>query len=117
MSSPTSEQRPAGAPILSVAQMRAAEQALFDAGTDPYALMRRAGEGAAEIIWRAGVKREMLVLCGPGNNGGDGYVIARRLREFGVPVRVAASGEPKTDSAVKARADWSGPVQDIMTAA
>lgn len=97
--------------------MRAAEQALFDAGIDPYALMRRAGEGAAEIIWRAGVKRETLVLCGPGNNGGDGYVIARRLREFGVPARVAASGEPKTDSAAKARADWGGPVEDVMTAA
>ncbi len=106
-----------GAPIISVAQMRAAEQALFDAGTDPYALMRRAGEGAAEIVWRAGVKRDTLVLCGPGNNGGDGYVIARRLRELGVPVRVAALGEPKTESAVKARADWGGPVEDVMTTA
>lgn len=104
-------------PILPVAQMRAAEQALFDAGVDPYALMRRAGEGAAEIIWRAGVKRDALVLCGPGNNGGDGYVIARRLRELGVPVRVAALGDPKTESAIKARSDWAGPVEDVMTAA
>jgi len=118
MSSPTSDLPPyIGAPILSVAQMRAAEQALFDAGTDPYALMRCAGEGAAEIIWRAGVKRDALILCGPGNNGGDGYVIARRLDELGVPVRVAALGEPKTASAIKARADWHGPVEDIMTAA
>ncbi len=106
-----------GAPILSVAQMRAAEQALFDAGTDPYALMRRAGEGAAEIVWRAGVKRDVLVLCGPGNNGGDGYVIARVLRARGVPVRVAALGEPGTESAARARADWGGPVEDVMTAA
>jgi hydroxyethylthiazole kinase-like uncharacterized protein yjeF len=96
--------------------MRAAEQALFDAGTDPYALMRKAGEGAAEIIWRAGVRRDVLVLCGPGNNGGDGYVIARRLAEWGVPVRVAAFAEPKTDSATKARADWGGPVEDMMSA-
>jgi hydroxyethylthiazole kinase-like uncharacterized protein yjeF len=117
MFSPTSDRpSPQGAPILSVAQMRAAEQALFDAGTDPYALMRRAGEGAADIIWRAGAKRETLILCGPGNNGGDGYVIARRLRELGVPVRVAALGEPKTASAIKAHADWSGPVEDIMMA-
>lgn len=106
-----------GAPILTTAQMRAAEQALFDAGTDPYALMRRAGEGAGEIIWRAGVKRDALVLCGPGNNGGDGYVIARYLREQGVPVRVAALADPKTESAIKARADWGGPVEDVMTAA
>ena len=117
MSSPTSDRSPhPGAPILSVAQMRAAEQALFDAGTDPYALMRRAGEGAADIVWRAGVKRDALVLCGPGNNGGDGYVIARRLHELGVPVRVAALGEPKTESAIRARADWGGPVEDVMTA-
>lgn len=105
------------APILSVAQMRAAEQALFDAGTDPFALMLRAGEGAADIIWRAGHKRETLVLCGPGNNGGDGFVIARALRDLGVPVRVAALGESRTESAGKARAQWNGPVEDIMQAA
>jgi len=104
------------APILTAAQMRAAEQALFDAGTDPYALMRRAGEGAADIIWRAGHRRETLILCGPGNNGGDGYVIARALRARRVPVRVAATGEPRTESAIRARADWDGPVENIMDA-
>ncbi|MBU0554663.1 MAG: NAD(P)H-hydrate dehydratase [Alphaproteobacteria bacterium] len=97
--------------------MRAAEQALFDAGTDPYALMCRAGESAAEIIFRAGAMRDVLVLCGPGNNGGDGFVIARTLRDLGVPVRVAAMGESGTDSSRKARADWGGPVEDLMTAA
>jgi len=105
------------APILSVAQMRAAEQALFDAGTDPYALMRTAGEGAAEIIWRAGHKRETLILCGPGNNGGDGFVIARALRDLGVPVRVAAMGESGTESSRKARAEWDGPIEALMDAA
>ena len=104
------------APILTVAQMRAAEQALFDAGTAPYALMRRAGEGAADVIWRAGHRRDLLVLCGPGNNGGDGYVIARALHERGVPVRVAALADPRTASATQARADWAGPVEDVMTA-
>ena len=103
------------APILTTAQMRTAEQSMFDAGTDPYALMRRAGEAAADIIWRAGHRRETLVLCGPGNNGGDGFVIARALEARGVPVRVAALGESKTDSSMKARADWVGPVDDIMT--
>jgi hydroxyethylthiazole kinase-like uncharacterized protein yjeF len=104
------------APILSVAQMRAAEQALFDAGVDPYALMCTAGEGAAELIWRVGGMREALVLCGPGNNGGDGFVIARTLRDLGVPVRVAALGESMTASSRQARADWAGPVEDVMTA-
>jgi hydroxyethylthiazole kinase-like uncharacterized protein yjeF len=104
------------APILTTAQMRAAEQALFDAGTNPYALMCRAGEGAADIIWRAGHLRDVLILCGPGNNGGDGYVIAHVLKARGVPVRVAALDEPRTDSARKARADWAGPVEDVMQA-
>jgi ADP-dependent NAD(P)H-hydrate dehydratase / NAD(P)H-hydrate epimerase len=102
--------------ILTVAQVRAAEQALFNAGTDPYALMRRAGEGVAEVIWRAGHKRDILVLCGPGNNGGDGYVIARALRDRGVPVRVAALAEPRTQSAARALADWAGPVARLEDA-
>jgi hydroxyethylthiazole kinase-like uncharacterized protein yjeF len=104
-------------PILTVAQMRAAEQALFETGVDPYALMRRAGEGAADIIWRAGHKRDTLILCGPGNNGGDGYVIARTLRDRGVPVRVAALGESNTESSRKARAEWDGPIEDVFQAA
>jgi hydroxyethylthiazole kinase-like uncharacterized protein yjeF len=103
-------------PILTLAQMRAAEQALFDGGVDPYALMVRAGEGAAEIIWRAGNMRETLVLCGPGNNGGDGYVIACALKQRGVPVRVAALADPRTESASRARAAWAGPVETLESA-
>ena len=106
-----------GAPILTAAQMRAAEQAVFALGVPPYALMERAGAAAAEIIWRAGGLRDTLLLCGPGNNGGDGYVIARLLRERGVPVRVAALGESRTPSSQRARAEWGGPVEDLATAA
>ncbi|MBB6123649.1 NAD(P)H-hydrate dehydratase [Sphingobium subterraneum] len=103
--------------ILTAAEMRAAEAAVFASGVPEYALMQRAGRAAAEFIWRAGGQRDTLVLCGPGNNGGDGYVIAAALRERGVAVRVAASAEPGTPSARQARADWSGPVEDIGTAA
>ncbi|MEQ6334852.1 NAD(P)H-hydrate dehydratase [Sphingobium sp. MK2] len=106
-----------GTPILTAAQMRAAEQAVFASGVLPYALMERAGAAAAEIIWRAGGLRDTLLLCGPGNNGGDGYVIARLLRERGVPVRVAALGESRTPSSQRARAEWGGPVEDLATAA
>lgn len=103
-------------PILNVAETRAAEQAVFDTGVEDYALMCTAGRAAAEAIWRIGHRRSTLVLCGPGNNGGDGFVIARTLREHGVPVRVAATGASKTPSSQRARADWDGPVEDIATA-
>jgi hydroxyethylthiazole kinase-like uncharacterized protein yjeF len=101
--------------ILTAAGMKAAEQAMFDSGVPEYALMERAGEAAADIIWRAGHLRPVLVLCGPGNNGGDGFVIARLLRARGVPVRVAATGESRTSSAIRAREAWGGPVESIET--
>lgn len=104
-------------PVLTAAGMREAEAALFASGVPEYEVMVRAGRAAAEIIWRAGARRDVLVVCGPGNNGGDGYVIARALKEYGVPVRVAALADPVTESARQARADWSGPVEDYATAA
>lgn len=103
-------------PILTAEEMRAAEEAIFARGIGHYELMEQAGRAAAEIIWRVGAHRPVLVLCGPGNNGGDGYIIARTLAEKDVQVRVAASADPVTDSAKRARADWGGPVEDIMTA-
>ncbi len=103
--------------VLTAAEMRAAEQAMFDAGMDEYALMERAGAAAADRIWRAGGRRDTLLLCGPGNNGGDGYVIARLLAARGVAVRVAALGESRTASSQRARSLWAGPVETLTDAA
>lgn len=97
--------------VLTVAQMQAAEQAIFDAGTSVDELMDIAGSGAAEWIRRVAAGRSVTVLCGPGNNGGDGYVIARRLREFGNSVTVVAPLEPSTEAARNAREAYGGPVQ------
>lgn len=94
--------------ILTVAQMQAAEQALIDGGETVSTLMERAGKGAAEWIWRLGAGRSVTVLCGPGNNGGDGYVIARVLAERGLTVRVIAPFSPKTPAARAAREAWGG---------
>lgn len=95
-------------PVLTVSEMRAAEQAPIDAGTDVHQLMQIAGRGAVEWVWRMAAGRAVTVLCGPGNNGGDGYVIAETLRARGLDVRVVAPMDPKTEAAQRARADYAG---------
>lgn len=105
------------AQVLTAAQMRAAEQALFDAGTSVSDLMEIAAGGAAEWIRRIAGGRAVTVLCGPGNNGGDGYVIARVLREAGNAVAVIAPLDPATDAAKAARRRWDGPVSTAGGAA
>lgn len=99
-------------PIVTADEMHDAEQCAIAAGTSVEELMRRAGEGAATWIWRISGGRSATVLCGPGNNGGDGYVIARRLRELGARVSVVAPLPPKTDAARSARAQWADPVSE-----
>ena len=84
--------------ILSVAQVRAAESELIAGGTSVEALMQIAGRGAAEWIWRMAGRHQVTVLCGPGNNGGDGYVLAEAIRERGGNVVVVAATDPKTDA-------------------
>jgi hydroxyethylthiazole kinase-like uncharacterized protein yjeF len=96
--------------VLSVAQMRAAEAALVEGGTPETELMRRAGPGAAEWIWRIACGRSVTVLCGPGNNGGDGYVIAEALRLRGLKVTLLALDPPRSPAAIAARAAWRGDV-------
>lgn len=96
--------------VLTVAQMRAGEQALIDAGNSVDALMQSAGRGAGEWVRRAAAGRMVTVLCGPGNNGGDGYVIAQALLEHGNPVQVVPAREPATDAARNARARYRGPL-------
>ncbi len=94
--------------ILTAAQMQAAEQRLIDNGTSVIELMHRAGTGAADYIWRAAPHCPTLILCGPGNNGGDGYVIAQALLEKETDVAIAASGEPTTNAAKNAKSLWQG---------
>ncbi|UAB77281.1 NAD(P)H-hydrate dehydratase [Erythrobacter sp. SCSIO 43205] len=92
--------------ILTVEQMRAAEQRIFDAGTPVFDLMQLASGRASEWVRRIAAGRRVTILCGPGNNGGDGYVMAHRLSEAGLKVQVVAPDPPKTDAAQKARDLW-----------
>ena len=108
---------PLSGPVLTAAEMRAAEAAAMAAGLSVDTLMARAGQALAEAVWRFGGGRPVLVLCGPGNNGGDGYVAARLLQAKGLFVRVAALGSPSTDVAKRAGAQWQGPVEELAKAA
>ncbi len=73
-------------------------------------LMERAGSAAAELVHRllAGKEGPILVLAGPGNNGGDGFVLARKLRQAGHAVHVVAMAAPEElpVDAGAARAAW-----------
>jgi len=104
---------PASCQILTAAQMCDAEGALISAGDTVETLMERAGRGAAEWVFRMAAGRAVTVLCGPGNNGGDGYVIARVLAERGVPVSVVAPFDPATPAAKAARALYHGTFADV----
>ncbi|MFM5915308.1 MAG: NAD(P)H-hydrate dehydratase [Chakrabartia godavariana] len=101
---------------MTAAETRAAEEAAMAAGTSVDALMERAGLAIAEAVWRFG-GRPTLVVCGPGNNGGDGYVAARILKARGLDVRVAALAPPATDVARRAAAGWTGAVAALADAA
>src|SRR3954464_6941993 len=100
-------------PILTAEQMRVAEQAAIDGGTSVEELMERAGAALAEAAYRFAGPLPALILCGPGNNGGDGYVAARHLKARGVAVRVAAMSEPRSDTAKWARSQWAGEVETL----
>lgn len=91
-------------PIITPQEMYAAENKVFDAGTDSFSVMKRAGEGVADQLHAAFPQGAVRVLSGPGGNGGDGFVAGARLRALGRQVRVYLLGEPERLSGDVARA-------------
>ena len=73
--------------------MYRADSLTIKSGTLGVVLMENAGRGVADVITKCFERQPVAVLCGPGNNGGDGFVIARILQREGWPVRVALFGE------------------------
>lgn len=102
--------QPLPALVYPTAAVRAADRYAIEVlGIPGYTLMTRAGEAALTALrsqWP--LARRLLVLAGPGNNGGDGYVVARFARAAGLDVTVAApAGLPASGDAARAAADWS----------
>lgn len=97
-------------PILSASEMRDAEMAMVGKGVSLAELMHRAGAALADVAWRIAAGRPIHILCGPGNNGGDGYVAARILRERSSQVAVSSLCEPTTDLAQTVAAQWGKPI-------
>ncbi len=98
--------------LLSVAEMYQADTATIAGGVPGLDLMEAAGAAIAETIQNALPDGDVVVLCGPGNNGGDGVVAARLLTDAGRTVRLALLGSPdklKGDAAANAKR-WTGDV-------
>jgi hydroxyethylthiazole kinase-like uncharacterized protein yjeF len=98
--------------LLTIAEMRRADAAAIAGGRPGRELMERAGTAVAEAALARWPGRPVLVLCGPGNNGGDGFVAARLLQAAGAAVRLALLGEREQlrRDAAGAATGWAGPV-------
>jgi NAD(P)H-hydrate epimerase len=100
-------------PSLSRDQVRNVDKVAIDQyGIPGIALMENAGRGAAEVIDRIAPDGPIVILCGPGNNGGDGYVIARHLELAGRQVQIVSvvelqrlSGDAETNASIADHAE------------
>jgi hydroxyethylthiazole kinase-like uncharacterized protein yjeF len=98
---------------LTNAEMAEADRLTISGGVSGIDLMEKAGRAVADAVARYPLGTRVVVVAGPGNNGGDGFVAARLLADRGYPVRVMLVGEPaklKGDPALAAQR-WSRPIE------
>ncbi len=104
-----------GLELLTVAQMAEADRLAVEAGVPFLTLMENAGRAVAEEAMKmVPLGARILVMCGPGNNGGDGFVAARLLRERGYSIKVWLYGERDKlkGAAAEMAARWTGGIAD-----
>jgi hydroxyethylthiazole kinase-like uncharacterized protein yjeF len=101
--------------LLTPAEMGQADRAAVAAGVSDLALMEAAGWAVAQAVRTHWSRRRVAVLCGPGNNGGDGFVAARFLAARGWRVRLGLLGDKGrlTGSAAHNAARWRGPIEPV----
>ena len=102
--------------LLTSEEMGQADRLAMEGGVPGLELMENAGRAVAdEVAARFPDASEVAVLCGPGNNGGDGFVAARHLLDKGYAVRLGFKGDPSRlpqDAAAMAKA-WTGAVEPL----
>jgi hydroxyethylthiazole kinase-like uncharacterized protein yjeF len=101
--------------LLTPAEMALADRAAVSLGRSVPWLMENAGRAVARVVRARIAPCRTVVLCGPGNNGGDGYVAARHLERAGWPVAVASLAPPG-GAAAEAASRWRGPVVPFTAA-
>lgn len=101
--------------LLSATQMAEADRLSIAYGINEITLMKNAGRPVAQAIMDRWSPRSVLVLCGPGSNGGDGFVTARCLMEANWPVRIASilPRDQLKGSAAHHAALWNGPIEAL----
>jgi hydroxyethylthiazole kinase-like uncharacterized protein yjeF len=104
--------------ILSSTQMSKADSETIKSGIQGLFLMENAGKSVSDFIKSKYNKQKTLVLCGPGNNGGDGFVVARHLKESGWDVKISSlidKNSYKNDALVMAKRwnDFIIPFEEI----